>query len=274
MQKQTRTWAKGSFGIASLFVGLLAVGCGGSGGSSTSSGGAIQTSRVGPVAVSFSGHPQAAISGTSGTVSSVGQAGASFSTLSMNPTHNLGSTYLAFTRQLGPTSGMYAVPAVGSGVETLLLRTGSNAYPTVSQSGIVAYQTFNTGVYSLDTMLADGSQQKVVATNETGIPAISPNGATIAYTTSGGALYTIPSGGGTPTEIVDSAVVQDFPPVWSPNSSQIAFTELVSSVETVFTIPATGGGGNERNSCITRGKSLDSELLVTGRDNTGLCGSS
>src|SRR5580704_9032879 len=85
--------------LAPVCLGLLAAGCGGgSGGNSTLS---TQTANVGPVAVSFSGHPHPAVTNVSGQVSTFGQAGASYSSLSMNPAPSLASTFLLFTRQFG-----------------------------------------------------------------------------------------------------------------------------------------------------------------------------
>ncbi len=49
-----------------LALGLILAGCGGGGGSNGASTGPRQTAQVGPVAVTFAGHPQATISGSSG----------------------------------------------------------------------------------------------------------------------------------------------------------------------------------------------------------------
>ncbi len=80
-----------------LSIGLFVIGCGG-GGTASNPTAPSQTAKIGPVAVTFTGHPQVAISGSSGQVTSVGQAGASYTNLSINPTHSLNATYLAFSR--------------------------------------------------------------------------------------------------------------------------------------------------------------------------------
>ena len=83
---------------APLGAALLMVGCGGGGGSNGTATGPTQNATVGPVAVTFIGHPQSRVSGSSSLVTSVGEAGASFTTISINPTHNPSSTTLASLR--------------------------------------------------------------------------------------------------------------------------------------------------------------------------------
>ncbi len=213
---------------------------GGSGGSPT---GSTQTTHVGPVAVSFSGHPQTAIAATTGLVSAVGQAGASYSTLSIDPAHSLSSTILAYMRLMDAGSQLYTIPAVGGGSPSLLVHSGESQYATMSQSWVIAFLTLVAGDISIDTILSDGSQQKSVVLGTTAIPSISPNGATIAYVNSEGNIYTVPSGGGTPTAIYTGATAVNLPVVWSPNSAQIAFTGTNESTlkQNVYTMVATGG---------------------------------
>ncbi len=239
------TGSYGLFRLAPLSIGILALGCGGGGGGSTvNPGGPSQTSHVGPVAVTFTGHPQAEISGSTNQVTAVGQAGASFTNLSINPAHSLSSTFIAFGRQLGGGNAVSFFPATGVGPATFPVGSGYSYTPSFSQSGVMAFFTDMAGNFSIDTMLSDGSQQKLVLASTEFVlyPTISPNGATIAYMSGDGNIYTIPSSGGTPAKIYSGGEAASAPPVWSPNGSQIAFTatNIPTSSLHVYTMTSLG----------------------------------
>ncbi len=225
-----------------LCLGLFAAGCGGGGGSAANPTGPSQTAKIGPVAVTFTGHPQVVVSQSSGTVTSVGQAGASYTTLSINPTHNLNATYLAFTRDLGFVGNeIFTMPLSQGEQQFPLLRSNFNQDPSFTQSGVIAFESYANLTTAIDTVLGDGSQQKTVqAGTQVVYPTISPNGATIAYVTISGNIWTVPSGGGTATEIYSGGAAINTPVVWSPSSAQIAFTVAPVSLNVVETMSSTG----------------------------------
>ena len=70
-------------------------------------------------------------------------------------------------------------------------------------------------------------------------PAISPDGQTIAFTYMGD-LYRVPATGGAATQLTTHAA-QDFMPVWSGDSRQIAFASDRHGNFDLFVMPATGG---------------------------------
>ena len=70
-------------------------------------------------------------------------------------------------------------------------------------------------------------------------PAISPDGQTIAFTYMGD-LYRVAASGGVATPLT-SHPAQDYMPVWSPDSRQIAFASDRHGNFDLFIIPATGG---------------------------------
>ena len=76
--------------------------------------------------------------------------------------------------------------------------------------------------------------------NAFAVPCISPSGTTIAFEDAGN-IWTIPAGGGTPTEIYNGGVAFSGPLVWSPTSTKIAFTLQIGTVYNVGTMNATGG---------------------------------
>ncbi len=244
-QRLSRTSTKLKW-LAPLALGLLSVGCGGGGGSAANPSSPLQTRNIGPIGISYSGHPQAEINGTSGKVSSVAQAGASYSTLSFNPAHNLDSTFLLFTRIYDPNGDqLFTAPLSGVQNPTMLSHAGLSGFPSMSNSGVVCFLTGNgSSDYSVDTMLSDGSQVKSVLAGVAAIPTISPNGSTIAYIDSLGNIWTMPSGGGTATKIYSGGNATQPGVVWSPSGTQIAFTVETSTgspiVENVFTMSSTG----------------------------------
>ncbi len=158
--------------IVPLLVALASVGCGGGGGPSTNSNGGVQTSRLGPIALSFSGHPQPAIENSTSKVTTVGQAGASYSGLSINPVPNLDSTFLLISRAEA-TAQTFIAPLAGFGSAAPLVHSG-NCYPaSISQSGVIAFFYQGTTTSSIDTIKADGSGEKGVLTvDSTQFPAI------------------------------------------------------------------------------------------------------
>ncbi len=284
MQRNLRLQAIQSLRLVPLGVGLLLAGCGGGGGSTSGSSGPTQTNQLGPIGVSFTGHPQAPVTATSSQVTALGQAGASFSTLSFNPAHNLASTSIAFTRYFASQGAlMYTLPAAGGQPASLMLHQGNTGYPTFSQSGVIAFDN-GPGPEAIVTMLGDGSQQKTVVPSVIAFPAISPNGATIAYTTNDGTLYTVPSGGGTPTSILNPANAELLPPVWSPSGTQIAFTGSNSALSqlNVYTMSSTGanvtdvtstyflGGSTTLNSWSPDGLTLACTYATSGSPNTAV----
>lgn len=70
-------------------------------------------------------------------------------------------------------------------------------------------------------------------------PALSPDGATIAFTYKGD-LYRVPSAGGTAVQLTQHPA-QDFMPVWSHDGTRIAFASDRHGNFDLYVMPATGG---------------------------------
>lgn len=99
----------------------------------------------------------------------------------------------------------------------------------------------------LDLVPATGGSPAVISgTDGATSGAFSPTGSTIVFATAGG-IYTIPAGGGTATQIVqtpDNAV--DSLPAYSPSGTQVAFVRDAfdandDETTTIELVPATGG---------------------------------
>lgn len=231
--------------LTPICLAMLAAGCGGSGGMSASSAAPKQSTQAGNATVTFLGVPHPLSVANSGSVTAFSQAGASFSSLVVEPAPNLAATSLAFTRNIvGASQQMYTVPANGSAQPTQLVHTTISAYPSYSRAGVMALVTQANGQFSIQTIQPDGTQAHVVLANVPGVPTISPNGQTIIYlNASVGDLYSIPAAGGTPKTIYNGANAGAGPVVWSPNNQQIAFTAKDPSTQmnTVYTMPSAGG---------------------------------
>jgi len=230
--------------LAPLGIGILSIGCGGAGGPAASSSGGNQTAKVGPVDVSYIGRPQPLISSSSGQISTFGQAGVSYSNISIDPTPSLSSTYLTFFRlNSGSGDQSYTMPSNGSGGQSLLLHTGQAAYPSCSQNGTISFFTDALNTYQIETVQNDGSQVKTVISGVPGLPAISPNGAVIVYINMlTGNIFSIPAAGGTPTQIYSGGNAQ-YQAVFSPTGTQIAFSakNAATGSYNVYTMNVAGG---------------------------------
>ena len=105
----------------------------------------------------------------------------------------------------------------------------------------LAFVRLGDGLYVAD---ADGAGATLLAAFEAaaGPPSWSPDGSTIAYAADG-AVYAIPSAGGTPTRLSDDGLA----PAWSPDGTLIAFSRVTGTY--VVNPDGTGlrevGDGNE-----------------------------
>lgn len=129
-----------------------------------------------------------------------------------------------FSRQAGLNTSA-AVAADGQKVAMILSKDGS---PNLYVSNL------------------DGSGLTRLTNNRQGdsSPCWSPDNRTLCYSSRAGgpsALYTIPSGGGTPRRLRLAGVTNGTEPDWSPDGQQIAFTTQRGGGFEVCVVPAGGG---------------------------------
>jgi Tol biopolymer transport system component len=140
--------------------------------------------------------------------------------------------------------GLWTVPATG-GTPTRLIERGSN--PNVSRDGSrIVFEDQRV----LWTAASDGSGiQKVSGVrppiyNLPLMPALSPDGATIAYFSAtlgpNGDFWTVPALGGTPRQLTNDLREGGWP-VWTPDGRAIIVSSARAGSRTLWQIPADGG---------------------------------
>lgn len=148
---------------------------------------------------------------------------------------------------------IYVMDADGSNIVRLTNHPEADGFPAWSPDGSrIAFASQRTGDWEIFVMNADGSGEAQLTFNP-GIqdqhPTWSPDGSRIAYTANGGLnrgewdIYTIPAGGGSPTNLTNHPS-DDQSPDWGPNG-RIAFKSLRDGRWQIYTM--NGDGSDVRN---------------------------
>ena len=154
-------------------------------------------------------------------------------------------------RATGAThADVYRVLSVGGIPEALTAGTGTNAGPVYSPDGLTIYFVSNrTGAYLVYSMGADGSDQTALAgtTGVLGRPAVSPDGAALAYAR---------LGGGGAAEVVlhdlashDQVVVTaegDTYPAFDATGTRLAVSSTRGGDPAIWLVDAADGGNPVR----------------------------
>lgn len=231
---------KGTSGSVCILAALGVAGCGGGqqGGASAAS----HTSTAGNAVFTYAGQPKPLLTTSSGNVSVLGQAGATFSSLTLEPPPNLLDTYLVITRiSSDEVFGLYKLPWSGT-IQSLYQSPNSPLGAEISAYGTIA---FNTNVdFNAYTVHADGSGLKQLSF--TGLsnvthPAYAVDGTNrVTFCDSSGHLYVGPGTGGTATLIQSNAAhgLQ----IWNPTGTAIAYTYTNGSTTEIYQTAPSGGG--------------------------------
>ena len=222
-----------------------AAGCGG-GQSGSGASATIHTSKSGYAVLTYFGQPQPQLGATSGLISSVGQAGATFSTITLEPPPNLNDTYLVLGRAVDGEIVLYKVP-YATGVPQLLYQNNDGAnFPAISAYGTIA---FDTNALSIETVRADGTDPVPLTLTSVDDPAFP------AYATDGtNRLVFCPHVGETEVNLdvapgtggAASAIqVNDYslPHAWNPSGTEIAYSvaDATAGNADLYKTPSTGG---------------------------------
>src|SRR5580658_3325608 len=112
-----------------------AAGCGGGQSGPPSADATLHTSHAGDAVFSYFGQPKPQLTTSSGAVTVVGQAGAVFSTVTLEPPPNLLDTYIVTDRSVNGGYGLYVLPW-STGTPQLLFASTQNPFnPTISAYG-------------------------------------------------------------------------------------------------------------------------------------------
>jgi len=220
-----------------LALSLIA-GCGGGSGSSNVQG-ALHQGSAGIDTFSYQGNPKPLITASTGQITSVTMAGASFTNLALHPNANLSNTDLIWSMAYHGADELYKLNYPNGSVQTLTGSSPGYGYPTQSKFGSI-YCTVGQTLGGAQ-MLIDGTHVKSIADGGQafGAPSVNPAGTTLAFQNAAGALYTCPAAGG--TAILLQTTANAFGTSWSPTGTSIAFIAPGNGSAQVWTTPSTGG---------------------------------
>ena len=149
---------------------------------------------------------------------------------------------ITFESNASGTYQVYMVNADGSGLVQITNTATSSTDPSFTSdsnsilfvNGSAIMETAASALSSPNVVLASGAPSGLP-----GGPVESTNGATIAFSGNDAGIWTMPSGGGAPTQRASGS--QEYNPAWSADGSRIYFRQLVSSQWQVDWV-APGGG--------------------------------
>ena len=216
--------------LAATAAAMAAAGCGGGSGGGSAATSQAHTVKSGNAVITYLGQPKPQLTTSSAAVSVVGQAGATFSTVTLEPPPNLDDTYLTFGRST--SAGPYVVEELhyGDYSPTLLYQNdGAPQNPAISAYGTVAFQNNQT----LESIRPDGTGLKSLSFAGMGaaqFPSYSVDGSNrLAFFGYNGNwnLCVAPGAGGSPTILQTSTASLGFSTystTWNAAGTQVAFT--------------------------------------------------
>jgi hypothetical protein len=222
-------------------VGIVTAGCGGQN-SGPASSSASQTGTAGMASFTMFGKAKPLLTAGTGAVTVSGLSGASFTSLYIQPSKSLLSTYLAFSRAAGTVGADQVYSAsLATGIAQPLVFSveGCNG-----AGASAAYIAFNK-LIGLDMfrMRPDGSSPVQISVSGPAYffnPAFSPNGQSIAVDGGGEELWYFPYTGGTATLVQsnDNALGVS----WTPDGNHLLYISSNSGgYNNVYETALTGG---------------------------------
>ena len=221
-------------------VAVAAAGCGGGQQSAGPPGGAVQTSKAGQAVLTYFGQPQPLLTASSGEVSVLGQAGATFTAMTLEPPPNIEDTFLVYSRNVNGRDEIYELPFATNSPQILVHNAATGGdFVGISHYGTVAFDE----QFSAYTVRPDGTGLAPLTMTGFGEvlgPEYSQDGTNrIAFYDDAGHLCVGPGTGGT-ASIIQSNDANAIA-AWSPTSSTIAYEIASGSGGEMVTTAATGG---------------------------------
>jgi hypothetical protein len=176
----------------------------------------------------------------------VGQAGATFSAVTLEPPPNLADTYLAISRQTDSTTSLYKLPYGSASPQLLYQNNQSPVYPGCSAYGSIAFSFVFGGLYTVRTDGTGLRQLSFTGASGPTCPQYSVDGTNrICFVANSGGLYVAPGTGGTPTLLQDSDT--GYPGAWNPAGTLIAYSAVSGSAYQMMTTSTTSSGTTPNN---------------------------
>ena len=223
------------------FGAVCSAGCGG-GQSGSAVSAASHTSTLGNATVTYYGQPKPQFSSSSQQVTVLGQAGATFSNVTLEPPASLADTYIVYSRD----SGLYILPDAYASPKLLYQNPVGAVQPGISTYGTVAFcNDYQSQAY---TIHPDGTGLKnlpLSGVSAVYFPQYALDGTNrIAFTDNDGDVYVAPGAGGTATKIqmncYDNAGVY-----WNPAGTEIVYAVPTSEGSDMYETSPSGGAATD-----------------------------
>ena len=220
----------------------MAAGCGGGQSGASSANATLHTSQAGEAVLSYFGQPKPQLTSSSGTVTVLGQAGATFSTVTLEPPPKLDNTYLVVGRAIGVQEGIYTLSYPAGAYQLLFQDSLQVLTPAASAYGTVAF--YDASVSNLRSIRVDGTGLTSLvfgSVSEALWPHYSIDGTNRLTFEVGADIYVGPGTGGTPTLVQSNST--GFGEAWNPAGTKIIYSALVGTGDNsdLFTTPVGGG---------------------------------
>ena len=224
-------------------MAAAAAGCGGGSQGAGSAGGGVHSSKAGEAVFTYSGQPKPQVAIASGAVSVLGQAGATFSTVTLEPPPNLNDTYLVFSRTVGGISQLYELPYSGGSAQLLYHTTFGALFPSISAYGEVIFNVVTTDEPTWEVRPDGTGVKQLFFTGAPSVesPVFSQDGTNrVAFYDGDTGVDIAPGAGGAATQVQTNG----FGPVtWNPAGNQLMYVGSIGSKGNtdIFTTPTAGG---------------------------------
>lgn len=240
-----------------VYAGVFGAGCGG-GQSGASTGTGSHTATSNGLSFTYSGQPKPLLSTSSGSVSVLGQAGATFNNVTLEPAPSLGSTYLVVARGVGTYVQLYKSSYTSIGSEQLLLESnGDDSLPGISAYGLISFTKNGFDGSQMYSVRADGTGLTPITFTDGGLypdgTHYSTDGTNRLSFLSGSGLFVGPSTGGTASIVQSNATVGGYA-CWSPSGTSLAYCVNTATTgnNDVYTTPSGGGTATDVTPTILR----------------------
>ena len=227
---------------------MLAAGCGGGpGGGGPTVASQAHTTTAGDAVITYFGQPKPLITASSNSVSALGQAGATFSTVVLQPAPNMDSTSLVIGRDMGEQTGIYRVSYPYGNSQLLYQNEGNDTGPGASVYGNIAFTDSLEG-NNLGSVRIDGTGFTGISLSEAGggfRPRYATDGTNRLSMSGDGNLYVLAGSGGAETLVQSNSA--GYGGAWNPTGTKLIYSAYISgdSISDLYETSPTGGTASD-----------------------------